>query len=62
MVVQDPCSSSTANAVVFNDANNQVINSASVTNGNTVAITIKAPTNSFATSEGVIDRCGPMSA
>ena len=25
-------------------------------------MTVKAPTNSFATSEGIIDRCGAMSA
>ena len=62
VAIQDPCSGSTANAVVFHNANSQVITAGSVTNGNTLAITIKAPTNSFATSEGVIDRCGPMSA
>ena len=36
--------------------------SATVTNGGSTTVTIVAPTNSFATAEGVYDRCGSMSA
>ena len=58
----DPCAASTAEALVFRDSTNAVVSSTSVTDGNSVVITIDAPTNSFATSEGVSDRCGTMSA
>ena len=60
--VTDPCSASTANAVVFNDSNPTVVTDIAVTDGNSVVITIDAPTNSFSVSEGVSDRCGAMSA
>ena len=60
--VTDPCSASTANAVTFKDDTSATITSITVTDGNTVTVTIDKPTNSFATSEGVADRCGSMSA
>ena len=61
-MVSDPCSASTANAVVFHDSGASVITSATVVNGQTLDVTIKRPTNSFAVSEGVNDRCGAMTA
>lgn len=62
VTVSDPCSASNAEAVVFHDNTASVITSITIVNGNAVDVTIKAPTNAFATSEGVIDRCGSMSA
>ena len=47
---------------MFHDSTAAVITSGTVENGQTLDITIKAPWNSFATSEGVRDRCGAMSA
>jgi hypothetical protein len=63
IAVTDPCSASTAEATVFKDGSNNVITSVTVTDGTAATtITIDAPTNSFATSETVPDRCGSMSA
>ena len=63
IAVTDPCAATTANAVVFKDGSANVITSLTVTDGAAAAtVTIDAPTNSFATSEGVADRCGSMSA
>ena len=62
IVVTDPCSASTANTVTFKDDTNAAITSITVTDGSTVTVTIDKPTNSFATTEGVPDRCGSMSA
>lgn len=58
----DPCGASTATASVFKDSGGNTITSISVTDGGSVTVTIEAPKNSFATSEGVSDRCGAMSA
>ena len=57
----DPCGASTATTVTFQDSGNSAITDVTVTDGNSVTVTIDAPTNSFATSEGIIDRCGSMS-
>ena len=62
VTVTDPCAASTMNAVVFKDSGASTVTATTVTDGLNVVITIDAPTNSFATSEGVIDRCGSMSA
>lgn len=63
VTVTDPCSASTASALVFRDpANSSSVTTMAVTDGLSITVDIDAPTNSFSTSEGVADRCGKMTA
>ena len=62
IAVTDPCAASTANTVVFKDGSGNTITDITVTDGGTTTVTIDAPTNSFAVSDGVADRCGSISA
>ena len=62
IAITDPCSGSTANSNVFKDSGTDAtITAISVTDGNSITVNIDAPTNSFAVSESVADRCGSMS-
>lgn len=62
IVVTDPCTGTSASPVVFHDGSANVITAGTVVNGQSLDITIKAPWSAFATSEGVLDRCGAMGA